>query len=410
MRNLQLDSILLFALVIPFIMTYPLGVSGTPYILFGFVFLGLFLYLLLDLIKLSEAFYFRFKQIILWALIVMVLGSAFVSAIIVRHQIHPIYRIHDIVIQQELAIRLLLHGKNPYAQTYFGTPLEQWHYSETEVNPALYHFVMEPFYLIFAIPFYVASTRTIGYFDGRIPLVFLFLVLLILGSRLVKDNRQRLLFLILLAFNPAMAGYTLEGRSDVFMLAFLFAGLYLLQRGRYAWAGVPTALAFAIKQSAWPVLPFYAAFLYFKTKNMEQTIKMLMPFVLTFAIVVLPFFLWNQKAFIDSTILYLSGNAPHSYPIAGYGWGMILSRLGFIKDVDQYYPFHIWQAIIGIPVLIVLLRFLKNAPAVSRLIVAYGIFLFVFWYFSRYFNNSHLGYLSMIFITAYFWPQDKNKE
>lgn len=410
MKHIKLDSILLFVLLIPFIMSYRLGPGDTPYWLFGLIFLGLFTYIVLDLLRLKDSLYFRIKQILLWLLIIGVIGSAFVSAIIVRHQTHPIYMIHDIVLQQESGIRFLLDGKNPYAVTYFGTPLEQWHYSDKEVNPALYHFVMQPFYLLFALPFYFLSNTTIGYFDGRIPLLFLFFTLLILAGWLVRDHEKKLLFIILLAFNPAMLSYTLEGRSDIFMFSFLFMGLFLLHKKQYFWAGVPIAFSFAVKQSAWPILPFYIAFLYFKTKSIKKTFKNILPLIIVFLTIVLPFFLWDKKAFLESTIFYLSGNASHSYPISGYGLGTMLHQMGLIKDVNAYHPFIIWQAIFGIPLFVVTLRYLKSRPGIGRMMLVYGIFLFVFWYFSRYLNNSHLGYLSMVLISAYFWPENEKFE
>jgi uncharacterized membrane protein len=267
---------------------------------------------------------------------------------------------------------------------------------------------MEPFYLLFAIPFYLVSNRLFGFFDGRMPLFFLFFAMLFLAGRLIKNRGKRLLFIILLAFNPAMLGYILEGRSDIFMYAFLFLGFYLLYNKKHLLAGIPIALAFAIKQSAWPLFPFYVAFIYLRNKNIKKTVQELWPFLFVFAGIVLPFFIWDPKAFLDSTIFYLSGNIPHGYPISGYGWGMVLTQMGIIKDANQYYPFQIWQAIIGIPLAAILIKNLKNNLTVNRLILIYGIFLFVFWYFSRYFNNSHLGYLSVVFITAYFWPNDKD--
>lgn len=402
--NIKLDSVLLFSFVIPFIMSVRLGPGETPYWLFGLIFLGLLSYLLLDLLRIRENLYFRIKHVLLWIIIVMVVGSAFISAMIVRNQTAPIYQIHDIVIQQEAAIRFFLDGINPYATTYFGTPLEQWHYSEIEVNPALYHFVMQPFYFIFALPFYVVGNMLFGFFDGRMPLLVLFLLLLILAAKLVKDDSKRQLFLILLAFNPANIYYTLEGRSDIFMFAFLFLGLFLLHKRKYALAGIPLGLAFAVKQSVWPILPFYIAYLYIQTKDIGRTIKTLIPFLITTAVILLPFFFWDKKAFLDSTVFYLSGTTTHSYPISGYGLGSFLHQIGVIKDTHQYYPFHIWQGLIGIPLLIALMCYLKRSPNMQRLLLAYGIFLFVFWYFSRYFNNSHIGYLSMVFTTVYFWP------
>lgn len=405
--SIKLDSVLLFSLVVPFIMTYRIGPGDTPFWLFGLIFLGLFVYIVLDFLKLNLKKYYFLKQIVLWSLIVVVIGSAFVSAIIVRHQTAPIYNIHDIVIQQEGAIRFLLDGKNPYSATYFDTPLVDWHYSEKEVNPALFHFVMQPFYLLFALPFYFFSNIFFGFFDGRMPLLFLFFSLLTMAVFLVKNNEKRLLFLILLTFNPAIVGYTLEGRSDIFMFAFLFAAFYLLTKGKLFLSGIPMGLAFAVKQSAWPILPFYIAFLYLKTKNIKNTIKNSSSFLITFLIILAPFLLWDYRSFLESTVFYLSGSAPNSYPISGYGIGSLLNQIGIVKDTHEYFPFHILQILLGFPLIWGLIIFLKKNLSVARLVLSYGIFLIIFWYFSRYFNNSHLGYLSMVFITAYFWPQEE---
>jgi len=388
MKKLPLTGVLLFCLVIPFIMTYGLGPGETPYWLFGIIFALLGAYLV----------FARWRSALLWLLIISVIGSALFASIVARHQTAPVYQVHDMVLQQEAAIRFLLQGKNPYVVTYFNTPLEEWHYSATEVNPALFHFVMMPWYLLFSLPFYFLSLTFFGFFDGRMPLIFLFGFLLILAWRLFKGrpSKQRL-FLTLLAFNPATLGYFLEGRTDIFMFSFLFWGFYLLQKKRYSLAGVPLALAFATKQSAWPIFPFYVAFLYFQHKNWQQVLRNLLLFAAIFALVVLPFFFWDPKAFLASTIFYLSGNVEHSYPVSGYGWGMVLHQ--------QSYPFWIWQLVICLPLVVVLIRWLKKSPVVWRLIACYGLFTLLFWYFSRYFNNSHLGYLSMVFLTAYGFNQ-----
>ncbi|MBI2031277.1 MAG: DUF2029 domain-containing protein [Candidatus Levybacteria bacterium] len=409
MKNIKLDSILLFALVIPFIMTYRISPGGTPYWLFGLIFFGLLLYIIFDLINLREKILNIIKHSLLWILIITIIGSAFYSAIVVRHQTVPEYGIHDMPLQQESAIRFLLHGKNPYATTYFGTPLERWNYSDKEINPALYHFVTPPFYILFAIPFYLATAHGYpGFFDARIPLLFLFFVMLITAGRLVKDEDKKRQFLILLSFNPATLGYFLEGRDDIFMFSFLLAGLYLFYKKKDLLAGILLALAFAVKQSVWPIFPFYFAYFYFKNKNFKKTVIKIIPFAITFSTVVLPFFFWNPGAYLDSTIFYLSGNTLHSYPISGYGFGSVLKEFGIISDVYSYYPFWIWQVAVGLPLIIFLIKWQRKENTIQKLLLAYGIFLIVFWYFSRYLNNSHLGYLSMVFITAYFWPNEKN--
>lgn len=412
MRILKFDSILLFALVIPFVMTYRISPGETPYWLFGLIFLGLLLYIFLDtgIIKLKESLISKSKLVLFWLVLFGSIGAGLFSAIVVRHQTSPIYGVHDIILQQESAIQFFLHGKNPYATTYFGTPLQQWHYSDTEINPALYYFVMQPFYFLFAVPFYLVMGHGIGFFDARVPLFFLFIAILIMIQRLIKDEDKKRIFMILFAFNPAYVSYFMEGRDDIFLFAFLFAGLYLLYKKKLSWAQIPLALSFAIKQSVWPMFPFLLMYLYQETHNWKKLLKYIAIFAIVFGIIAMPFFAWNPKAFLDSTIFYLSGNVAHSYPVAGYGLGMILSQAGVIKNVHAYYPFWIWQAIFALPLMVGLLYWQKKENTVQRLILVYGIFLFVFWYLSRYFHNSHAGYLSIVFMTAYFWPVNSSKE
>lgn len=413
LKNIKLSSVVLFALVIPFIMTYRIGPGETPYWLFGLIFSGLFFNVFLDLsiLKLSDNARDRIKHTLLWILVIASIGAAFYSSIVVRRQTSPVYGVHDIIIQKEAAIRFLLHGVNPYETTYFNTPLKDWNYSPTETNPALYHFVMQPFYLISAIPFYLITSHLLfGFFDARIPLFFLFFALLIFASKIVRDKEDKLLFITLLAFNPATLGYLLEGRDDVYMFTFMFASFYFLYKNKNLWAGILMGLAFAVKQSAWPIFPFYFAYLYFKNKNSKKTIVSLLPFAVTFAVIVVPFFAWNPSAFIESTILYLSGNTAHSYPIAGYGLGSLMKDMDIIKDQHSYYPFWIPQVIIGLPLMAWLINWQRKNNSVKTLLLVYGLFLMVFWYLSRYFNNSHLGFISMLLISAYFWPEESSTE
>lgn len=402
--HLRLSSVLLAALVVPVIMTYQIFPGDTNYIQFGLIFLGLFLTFLLDAIKISDKKYFLYKSLLFWGVLFLAVGGAFISAIMVRHKVAPVFQIHDIILQLEAAIRFFLDGINPWSATYHNTFMAQWHYSETAENPALYHFVMMPFYLLFSLPFYYISNHTIGYFDGRIPLYLLYFSLLIMSFKIVVDREQKFIFTTLLALSPAMFFYTLEGRSDVFMFAFLFGGLYLLTKNKFMLSGILIALAFTVKQSVWPILPLYFAYIFFVSKKVSLTFKRLSAFLIVFCLITLPFLFWNMPAFMNSTVFYLSGNTVHSYPISGYGLGSLLHQLGFIKDLNTSYPFIIWQVIFLTPVLLFSIWLLKKYPMVKTLIFTYGILAFSFWYMSRYFNNSHMGYLTMVFLTAYFWP------
>lgn len=182
----------------------------------------------------------------------------------------------------------------------------------------------------------------------------------------------------------------------------------MLNKDKYLLSAIPIALAFATKQSVWPIFPFYVAFLWFRMKNIRKMIQIISLFAITFSLIVLPFFFWDPKAYLDSTIGYLAGTISNSYPISGYGLGSLLLQMGVITDKFAYYPFWLWQAVVCGPLAIILIWWQKKENTIQRLLISYGIFLFVFWYLSRYFNNSHLGFISMIFVFAYFWPKDKD--
>ena len=158
-----LDSILLFAFAVPVVMKYRiLPVEGTPYWLFGILFLILgthcFMSFYPGILGGYKKHLEKLKMLCVTTTIAITLGGAVVTAMFDRAKTAPVYGVHDIILQQEAAMRYLLVGKNPYKETYFGTPVESFNYDEpgnTEAtNPAMYHFVMPPWYVLFPFAFY----------------------------------------------------------------------------------------------------------------------------------------------------------------------------------------------------------------------------------------------------------------
>jgi hypothetical protein len=397
--KISLDGVILFMMSIPFIMKYRISPGETPYWLFTAIFILLLSYFFVTREKI--------KTILVWVIIVFTIGSALLSSLVWRHKTAPEFGVHDIILQQESAIRFFLDGVNPYKTDYFGTPIEKWHYSDTEVNPALYHFVMPPFYLFFSLPFYVVSNMFLGYFDGRMPLIFAFFGTLGLLTIWVKPS-ERPLALTLFAFNPGTIDYFIEGRSDFFMHFFLIASLFLLYKKKVLFSSIFLALAFVVKQSVWPFFPLY--FFYIYKKHKEKLVKSISVFGFTFLITILPFLLWDWRSLLNSTVFYLTSSGPENYPISGYGFGMLMKQFGVVKDVHDYFPFTIYQIVIGLPILLLLCYWLNKKMTIRNLLFSYSIFLFVFWYFSRYLNNSHVGYISSLLLTSYFIPDDNEKK
>lgn len=408
MVNRSLDALLLYALTIPIVMKYRiLPVEGTPYWLFGILFTLLTLNVVIaiypDILGVWKKRAETVKHILFFGVVMIVLGGVTVTAMVDRARVAPVYGVHDIILQQEAAMRYLIVGKNPYKETYFGTPVESFNYDEpgnTEAtNPALYHFVMPPWYVLFPFSLYYSVRPVVGFFDGRFASLFAMVGLLYVLWIWFRPASLARVAMTLTAFSPAVFDYFLEGRSDVFALFWLVWALYLLDRKQMIWSAVMLALAFLSKQTTWFVLPFYIGYLWSTRQKPYQTLGKLACIILVIGgIFCIPFLLWDGNAFINSVVFYLSGNAPHSYPVSGYGLGMILREFGVIGDIHAYYPFVLWQAALGLPVLAVLLFWIKKTPTISKVLIAYGVFLTVIWYTSRYFNNSHVGYISMLFV------------
>lgn len=393
-----LDSVLLFALAIPVVMQYRiLPIPGTPYWLFGILF---------SLLVVNCFFSFnnsnRYKNWFLVAVLMITVGGATITAMVDRAKTAPVYGVHDIILQQEAAMRYLIVGKNPYQETYFGTPVEDFHYGELgrdAVNPALFHFVMPPWYLLFPFLFYYTSIPVFGFFDGRMALLCTMVLLLITLWFWFKDKAIARLAIVLTALSPAVIGYFIEGRSDVFALSWLMVSILMLSRKKYVWSGVLLALALLSKQTTWFMVPFFAVYLWLQHPKAGFW-KTVVAAMVTGVIIVLPFLLWNVAAFIDSVILYLTGNTANSYPVSGYGLSMLLYDAGKISDIHAYYPFIVWQIGFALPVMVLLLLWVRKKPTESKFMLSYAVFLSAYWYLSRYFNNSHLGYLSMFFVLS----------
>lgn len=408
MMSPTLDALLLYALSIPIVMQYRLlPIDGTPYWLFGILFIVLTTNVVIsgypNILGAWKKHLDKIKDIILVIVLSIVLVGVLGTAMVDRARTAPVYGVHDIILQQEAAMRYLIVGKNPYKETYFGTQVESFNYDEpgdTEaVNPALYHFVMPPWYLLFPFSFYYSARPVLGYFDGRFVSLFCMIALLLIIRKWFRHPAVGRSAIILSALSPAVFDYFIEGRSDVFAFFWLVFSLFLLERKKYIWSAVVVALAFMSKQTTWFVFPFYFVYMWVSIRaSIKRVIASLSVILIVVMILAIPFMVWDSRAFLNSVIFYLSGNAPHSYPVSGYGLSMVLKEVGIISDIHAYYPFAIWQAVFGIPALLGLSMWLRKSPAMSKLLIAYGVLLTIIWYTSRYFNNSHLGYISMIFV------------
>lgn len=304
-------------------------------------------------------------------------------------------RTQDGAIQTEEAIKFLLEGKNPYIEDYDKTLVARYTIPEVSLNPAIYHYAYLPFTFLLSLPFYVGFMKILGWYDQRLVHGIAFMIVLLMLPQLARSTERKLSLLVTVGLNFLLLDSLAYGMNDVLILSLLLLTTYLLHRGCRRASTIPLALACATKQVAWCFLPFYFLLQFngsLSLSEMGSLIKKTYPFFLTFALVVLPFFLWNPAVFIDDTFSYLSGISPTSYPVRGFGLGTLLLACGVIKSNTAYFPFWILQLIFGLPLLIYLLRKQLKENNVSRCWLGYGIFLTIMAFLSRFFQINYLGY------------------
>ena len=173
------------------------------------------------------------------------------------------------------------------------------------------------------------------------------------------------------------------------------------------------ALAVLSKHSAWPLVPFYFFYIWFQRgkESFIPKIKNIFiktyPFWVTNILLFGIFLIWDCRSFVEDIFLYLSGSLPTSFPIGGFGLSILLLAGQVIQNHRDYFPFWIPELLIGFPLLIFLIKIQQKRNTLSQVIVNYGLLLFAFWFCSRFFHSNYIAYLSLVFITAYFFDDQE---
>lgn len=326
------------------------------------------------------------------------------QSIIQRQLTSPAAFIHDGALQTEEAVKLLLSGKNPYGADYSQTALADWPYwisSDASTNPALEHYTYLPLSFIGIIPFYFIAQVTLGWFDIRLVYLLCFVVIWMVLPFLTQDREKQLALQIAFGLNPLFAPFIAEGRNDVTAILWIVLALVLLQRRRFTWIAVMLGLACVTKQTVWFVMPFFLAYLFFipySRKRRSFCMRVLIPFVFPFALVVLPFLLWDAGAFVKDTFIYPST----TYPVLGIGLGGLLVNLGILPTRDTAFPFGLVQIIVGVPALALLLIYAIQSRSIRSMVATSAGFAFLMAYLNRVFHDNYIGFVLTLGVMAFF--------
>lgn len=330
------------------------------------------------------------------------------------HRRVPYANLHDGGVMTEAALRFLADGKNPYAEDYGETPFGIFPEpaDPQRENAARHSYVYLPGYLLVSYPFFRVSETLLGWYDQRFSHLAFFLLAASALVFLARDQERRLLALIGFALNPLFLQGFVAGFNDVQTYGFLALTFLLLAQGRKRWAAVALGFALATKQQSWFLAPFFLAFLYADAPvggsargRWRATLRDAWPAAVVAGALLIPFLLWSSQALIDDTIRYPAGTLAENFPIRGFGLSVSLVSAGFIRSIWDTYPFWIWQAAAGAPLLVLLLIRQLRENSLQRLAASYALLLFVFWFFSRFFFENYLAYLSLVLLVAFIAPQ-----
>jgi hypothetical protein len=226
------------------------------------------------------------------------------------------------VIQRAAA--LLLHTGTPYlAPGQYGSFLSY--------NPYL------PFMAIFGLPKAMGASGLLG--DPRIWMTLVSVALIALAFWLAAPHlncrpcsRNVTLSTVFAASSPVIAFPLTVGITDPPVIALLLVTLALAARpGRRAmWAGFALGVASAMKSTAWPAIPIFAAMLATRDgiKAMWRFIGVVIILAAGLSVAFAPTALSDPTAFVQNTVLFPLGLTKYKTPAASPLPGHLLAMTG----------------------------------------------------------------------------------
>jgi len=307
-------------------------------------------------------------------------------------------------IQIEESMKMILSGKNPYKETFHGTPLENW---RGFTNNVIYHLPYMPGSFLYSIPVYVASKTLFHVYDQRIFYLLLFFACFGLIALLCPPGSSRIVAWTVFGLNPFFTRYFMLGANDITIFFWLLLAMTFFKKNYNTLAFLALGAGCAVKQFTWFFVPFlliYVCSLEFSKpklwfKNLLKKWKIWLPGALLFCLTVAPFILWDPASFYNDTFLYGSGGLVTSYPMQGfhgYGFASILLFLQLVPNGNADFPFILIQMVI-IPLFAILWKKYDNQMDLSAVSVCSATILLIFMFFSRYLHGNFIGFIM-------FWP------
>ncbi|MBI4872799.1 MAG: hypothetical protein HY814_14680 [Candidatus Riflebacteria bacterium] len=376
----------------------------------------------------------------------------------------PWQYVHDSAVQTEEAMAFLLAGRNPYVESYASTPMARVPFFGGK-NPALEHVVYYPGSFLVPLPVFGVCRLATGRYDHRLFLLLAYGAMLLGAWRAAPECWKRHV-LVAVGLNPAFLFYLIQGANDSAVTGLLFLAFALVCKGPGAsrscggsdlstWgsglgacegpeagdhaprpeessARPPSAskpelglstpdsrlcplaslllaaalvgVACSVKQTAWFFAVLFVADVAGRAGYRRGGLVLGAVFAAGAALT-LPFVLWDPGAFLDDTYAYLAGTAKESYPAAGLSVASLVEGLGLARPAPRWL-FSALQLGLVLPALLAAAWFQWCRPGPAGLAFRYSLVVTASFVCARYFNASHLAYVSLFFVASWFLDAD----
>lgn len=315
--------------------------------------------------------------------------------------------VHDGAVQTEEAAKFLLRGQNPYAVDYQPTPFGafQNNLGPQYANVAWTHYAYPPANVVLTVPFMLLQSVTVSWIDSRTmyTLALLALAALLVWSQPTWPRRTRMVLLTL--GNPLIWMYAIVGFNDILAALGIVGAAVLADKRRWRWAGIAFGLAIGAKQSSWMMAPLWLLFIWWKYKQGQASASEAKQAgwatIITGATFLLPFFLWSPTHFYDDLIHYVSGAIPMSYPVSGMTLQQYFFIWHLIPNALAPTPTLWLEALVGIPVLVLVGRWLHQRTTATTWLVGCITLSLSMLLVNRFFYENYLSGLLAMGIAAY---------
>jgi len=297
----------------------------------------------------------------------------------------------DSILQVEIASGMLAHGRNPYAEDYFGTDLERWNGGID--RPAMHHFVYPPLPMLITLPLREVCLRTVRAYDSRFLLLPALAAAFLMAWKAWRGWEWRAAVLAVAFLNPLQIEDFHVGRWDTLILLLWSFAL------RAAVAGRPRTLAAWLALGALTKTTLLATALVgviYACRSRREAGRWLAVFGAVFLGVIAPFFLWSPKDLYLDLFGSLQGIGPHPYDIVSSGplgfSGVVLS-MGWASSPQAYFPFWIFQIPATLCVAVASVRSLLRDRSITSMAAGFAMIAGTYFYFNRCSDAAWFGAL-----------------